>query len=126
MSDSPAKLPLKFFQSLQAGDCVQTWELLSQRSQQMFVLLLAKSWPAHSVEALTEIFSTGGSVAQLYWKHFRENIQLQTWLVQSYQQLGGSQQEAIIKATPSGVHLLIYQEAGKWKLGYIETFLEHS
>ncbi|MGV3524849.1 MAG: hypothetical protein ACO1RX_11515 [Candidatus Sericytochromatia bacterium] len=119
-----ATVPLRFFQAVQQRDCVQIWNLLSQRSQRMIVELLAQGWKAHSREQLRAQFASGDAVARTYWASFAEAQQLDKWLQQSYRQLGNGSREVVVKASPSGVSLLVYQEAGQWKFGYIESFVD--
>lgn len=124
MNETPAMIPLRFFQALQRQDYEQAWDYLSRQSQNMIVQILAKSWKAHSPQELEADFAQGLGVAQSYWKAFREQIQLDTWLQQSYRAFGVSGDEVMVKASPSGVILLVIREAQHWKFGYMETFLE--
>lgn len=124
MSLNPDQVPLAFFKALQSHNYPQAWTCLTHRSRETIVDLLAKSWKAHSAQELTRMFEHGHSVAEIYWQQFTRNLKIQTWLDQSYQQLGQSGSEVLVKASPSGVHLMVFQEAGGWKLGYIETFMD--
>lgn len=124
LATNAAQAPLYFFQALQEKDYPRVWELLTERSQSMIVQMLARTWKAHSAEELIENFAAGGGVAQTYWQSFAQSVKLEQWLAQSYRQLGVSGQEVIVKATPSDVHLLVYQQGGRWKFGYIETFMD--
>lgn len=124
MTSSPAQAPLNFFRALQMNDYAQAWENLTERSQTSIVRILANSWKSHSLEELSEMFAQGQAVAKTYWEQFCQSLELQTWLSQSYQQLGASGSEVIVKTSPAGVHLLVYKQGEQWKFGYIETFLD--
>ena len=122
---TPDQVPLRFFQSLQQEDYQSTWQLLTQRSQAKFIDNLVRSWKGQQADVLEQTFARALFPAQLYWREFKKNLDLKTWLDQRYQQLGQGTAEVIVKATPSEVQLLVYKENQQWKLGYIETFLEN-
>jgi len=121
---SPDQVPLAFFKALQSHDYPKVWTYLTHHSRETILGLLAKSWKAHSAEELTRMFEHGHSVAEIYWQAFTRAMKMKIWLEQSYQQLGLSGAEVLVKASPSGVHLMMFQEAGQWKFGYIETFMD--
>lgn len=124
MSLNPDQIPLAFFKALQSQDYPQAWTHLTHRSRETIVDLLAKSWKAHSSKELTRMFEQGHSVAEIYWQQFTRNLKIPTWMAQSYQQMGQSGSEVLVKASPSGVYLMVFHEAGNWKFGYIETFMD--
>ncbi|PKL78009.1 MAG: hypothetical protein CVV27_04105 [Candidatus Melainabacteria bacterium HGW-Melainabacteria-1] len=121
-SESPATVPLRFFKALQQKDYIEAWNCLTPHSQQLIVAILAKSWRNSSANDLTQAFEKGQGVAKSYWDVFRGSIQLETWLSQSYRSYGLSGKEVIVKASPSNVTLLVYQQGREWKFGYMETF----
>lgn len=122
---TPDQVPLRFFQSLQQEDYLTTWQLLSKRSQEKLIDNLVRSWKGQQADILRHTFAKALFPAQLYWREFKKSLALKTWLEQSYQQLGQSEYDVIVKALPSEVHLLVYREEQQWKLGYIETFLDN-
>ncbi len=124
MNPNPDQIPLAFFKALQSRDYTKVWTLLTHHSRETIVGLLAKSWKVHSAEELARMFEHGHSIAEIYWQQFTQNTKMQTWLEQSYQQMGQTGSEILVKASPSGVHLMVFQEQGNWKLGYIETFMD--
>ncbi|HEY9839277.1 MAG: hypothetical protein ACAI44_13355 [Candidatus Sericytochromatia bacterium] len=124
MSDLPATVPLRFFQSLNQKDYAQTWDCLTRYSQELMVGMLAGSWQEQTPEQLKAAFAKGQGPAKIYWDHFRATIQLETWLAQSYQSLGISGNEVLVTASPSQLTLLVCKEGQRWKFGYMETFLE--
>ena len=124
MTDSPAAMPLRFFQSLNQKDYIQTWNCLTRHSQELIVQLLARSWKAQSPEQLSQAFASGQGVAKAYWDHFRATLQLETWLAQSYRSLGVSNDETLVTASPADVTLIVRREGNRWKFGYMESFLE--
>lgn len=126
MSDSPAALPLRFFSALNNRDYVGVWNSLTQRSQDLIVQMLARTWTIQSAEGIAIAFSKGQGPAKIYWDHFRKTLQMELWMSQSFQPLGLSGNEVIIKATPANVHLLVFKQGNSWRFGYMETFLERS
>jgi len=124
MSLNPALAPLDFFRALHSQNYQQAWECLSDRSQTGIVKLLANSWKTHTYDELVDMFAKGTSVAKTYWEHFSRSLDLSTWLQQQYKPLGVSGHEVIVKASPTGAHLMVYQQGGQWKFGYLETFLD--
>ena len=125
MIDSPDKIPLRFFQSLHNKDYEQVWNYLTHYSQQVLVQILSKSWKTQSLEELTQDFEKGQGIAKSYWESFRESVQVETWLAQSYRSFGPSGREVFVKASPSQVRLIVFKEGPYWKFGYFETFLDN-
>lgn len=126
MSESPAALPLRFFTALKTRDYVGVWNSLTPRSQELFVEMLARTWTIQSREGLTQAFEKGQGPAKLYWDTFSQTLQLDLWLSQTYQPLGVSGDEVLIKAMPNNVQLLVFRHGKGWRFGYLETFLERT
>ena len=124
MSETPAAIPLRFFQALQQKDYILVWNSLSQYSQNMIVGILSQSWKEQTADEIRLSFEKGQSVARTYWDAFRNSIRLEEWLNQSYRSFGVSGNEVIVKATPSDLTMMVYREGTNWKFGYLETFLE--
>lgn len=122
MSDSPAAVPLNFYRALQQKDYVRAWGLLTSHSQTMIIEILARSWKAQSADELRSAFDRGQGVAKSYWDVFRTSVKLQQWLSQTYRPFGVSGNEVIVKASPAKVTMLVINEGGHWKFGYMETF----
>lgn len=126
MSDTPATLPLRFFKSLQNKDYVTTWDCLSRHSQEVIIQMLLRSWKDQTASNLQEVFAKAQAPARLYWDHFRQNLQMDLWLSQTYRPLGLSGNEVLVKASPADVTLMVFKQDKDWKFGYMETFLERS
>lgn len=125
MIDSPDQIPLRFFQSLYNKDYEQVWNYLTVYSQQVLIQILSKSWKMQSPEELVQDFEKGQGIAKSYWETFRESVQIDTWLAQSYRSFGASGREVLVKASPSDVRLMVLKQGPYWKFGYFETFLDN-
>lgn len=122
-----ALVPLQFFMALRQKNYHKVWNSLTLYSQRLFIETLFRSLKPNtcSLERLQTDFEAGKGWAQVYWKSFVSYLDLDDWLSQNYKQFGISQQQVLVKATPANVLLLVIAEAGQWRFGYFETFLDH-
>lgn len=117
-----AQVPLHFFQFLQSESYLEAWQLLSSHSQEILVKGLSTSLSRPESEIWAE-FRGNERLARFYWTEMKKAIRLTDWLNQSYQALGETGKQALVKANPSGVLLVVSKEQQEWKMGYFETFL---
>lgn len=127
MQTPPATVPLNFFRALRQKRYDQAWKHLSNYSQRVFLETLFKSLKQDScsLERLQDDFAKGTSWAAHYWDDFAQHLQLDTWLSQQYKEYGASQKQILVLAQPANLYLLVIEEAGDWRFGYFETFLDN-
>lgn len=125
MNQHPEQVPLQFFKALASKKYDLVWALLTERSQDMFASLYARTSQQDDVEKIKAAFAQNSKFSKTYWNAFAENFQLNTWLSQSYQVVGKTKQQVMVRSTPANVQLLVLNENGHWKFGYIETFMDN-
>lgn len=126
---SPSEAPQLFFDGLYRLDYVQAWQVLSAHSQQKIIehILKYDNAPGLTAPQIRELFEKGDrSLQRGFWAQMRRSMDILAWHEQSFENGPPSQEQPFVwvKAMPADVLLAVVQENTRWKLGYIETFVE--
>jgi hypothetical protein len=113
-----------FFVAVAAKDYAPAWSAFSAKTQGWVAQSIAGSANMTAAEVRKLLDSNDDRVQRGFWDSFRESSkpELFTQLAMSPAAAAGA--DGAVKLTVNGQQMtfLMYQEAGGWKLGWMETF----
>ena len=124
---TPTAANRTFFEAVAKGNFSIAWEGLSRKSQREFIKLVAESEKIPISQARDLFQKNRPGIQKGFWESFRKSSKLALFVPQAkYELIWEKGNRAEVRASSNdGRSLLgkLYKEKGKWRLGYMESFV---
>ncbi|PKL74960.1 MAG: hypothetical protein CVV27_17825, partial [Candidatus Melainabacteria bacterium HGW-Melainabacteria-1] len=120
----PAEAAQAFFAAMYAENYAQAWSLLSEASKQGISALVAEEADLSTADVRRRFDRNDALLMDNFWPTMRESMQIEAWVSQRFSLQAQQGNQASVLAKPIGVQMLVKLENGKWKLAYLETFMD--
>lgn len=124
--DTPVEATQGFYDAIAGENYAAAWGSLTKKSQDKFVSMVAEDEKMDKSK-VQELFDKDTSaIRQGFWRSFRNSSKLDIYAPgATYKVVSESDDQAEIEMTSGSFSLKskAFKEDGKWKLGYVETFL---
>lgn len=120
-----AEAARSFFQAMYNQSYTQAWGLLTEASKNGISQLVGREAGVSTAEIRQMFDSSNPTIMQNFWPTMRKSMKIDVWAKQSYTLSSQNGSQAWVTASPQGVKMLMKYEGGRWKLGYMETFMDN-
>lgn len=123
---TPVEATQGFYDAIAAENYAAAWGSLTKKSQDKFVSMVAEDEKLDK-DKVRDLFERDTSSIRLgFWRSFRNSSKLDIYAPgATYKVVSESGDQAEVEMTSGSFSLKskAFREDGKWKMGYVETFL---
>ncbi|HEX5034403.1 MAG TPA: hypothetical protein VFW62_07995 [bacterium] len=123
---TPVEATQGFYDAIAGENYAAAWGSLTKKSQEKFVTMVAGDEKMDKAKVQELFDSDSASIRNGFWRSFRNSSKLDIYAPgATYKVVSESGDVAEVEMTSGSFALKskAFKEDGKWKLGYVETFL---